>query len=778
MKISYKVLQKYIKDLKPVEELAKDLIMHTAEVENIVYEWENLKDVFIWEIKTCRKHPDSDKLNCTTVVVNWKELSIVCWAPNVKAWQKVPIAVVWAKLKDNFVISKVKIRGETSEWMICSEDELWLVKERQEWILELPANAPLNMNFREYLWKNDVILEIDNKAINHRPDMFSHIWVAREIEAINGKKLNYEYSHRDFSNLKDLWVVVEDTNAISRYQLLRVESVKNIESPEYIKQVLDSAWVASKWLLIDISNYCLYLYWQAIHCFDADKVEWKVIVRFAKNNESFIALDEKEYKLTDKDIVIADEKKILCLWWIIGWKSSAVTNNTTSILVESAHFDQAILRMTWKRLWIRTDALNLFEKDITNAIQHAWLSLVINELVENLPDLKLISYSDIYPKKQEQIKVDFDLKFINNLIWKEYSEKDVLKILNNLWFELEGKKLLVPFWRKDIKYKADIAEEVARIDWYDKVESTLPVLETWAVQQDNSYKIKNITKSFFTSIGYFDLFTYSFVNNELMQKCLWNTKNLIPMKNALSEELTHLRWSIIPNLLLWIEKNKEDYETLKFFEIEKVFSYDWKNTSETYFLAWVKNYKTEIAYYDIQNDVSNYLRYVWIYDFSFQTPSKLLTFAHPWRSSELIIRWKSVWFVWEIHPKVTNNFEIEDRIWFFEINVDLLNTVIFQIVKAEDISSFQENEFDLNFVVDKKIEANNIRNTIQKTNKLIKKVELVDIYENKDKLAWKRSLTFKIYIQSMERTLDDNDKAQIIKEIVEKVEKVGWSLRS
>ena len=779
MKISYKVLKRYINNLKSVDEVARELVMHTAEVEDIVYEWENLRDVFIWEVKTCKKHPDSEKLNCTTVEVNWKTLKIVCWAPNVKAGLKVPVALVWAKLKDDLVLSKVKIRWEESEWMICSKDELWLVKERQEWILELPEDAPLNMNFRDYLQKNDIILEIDNKAINHRPDMFSHIWVAREIEAISWNKLNYEYLKKDFSSLSDLWIKVENSDVVKRYKWVKIDNVKNIESPNYIKEVLWSAWVNSKWLLIDISNYSLYLYWQPIHCFDANKIEWNIIVRFAKKWEKFIALDDKEYNLDTNDIVIADSKKVLCLWWIIGWKSSAVTDETTSILVEAAHFDQAILRMTWKRLWIRTDALNIFEKDITNWMQEAWISLVIDELQKNLTDIKLVGHSDIYPVKQKEVTIDFDLEFINNLIWESYSKKDVEKILNNLWIRLEWEKIIVPFWRKDLNYKADIAEEIARIIWYDKIRSTLPRLETWAVTQKNIYRIKDITKNFFSSKGFFDLYTYSFVNEELMNKCLWNTENLVSMKNPLSEELTHLRWSLIPNMMLSLERNKEDYDDLKLFEIEKVFNIEkTNNINEFYSLSWVQNFKKDVAYYDIQNLVSSFLRHIMVYNFSFEEAKNIPSFAHPSRTAEIIVRGKTIWIVWEIHPKVCSNFSIKDRIWFFELNVDLLDESIFQTIKAKDVSNFQENNFDLNFVIDKNEKSNKLKDVISKANENITNVELLDIYENEEKLPWKRSLTYKIYIQSMEKTLDDSDKAKIINEIISKVSKIGWELRS
>lgn len=779
MKISYKVLQNYIKDLKSPEEVARDLVMHTAEVEWIEYEWKNLEKVFIWLVKTCEKHPDSEKLNCTTVEVNGELFPIVCWAPNVKAGLKVPVALVWAQLKEDFVIAKTKIRWETSEWMICSKDELGLVDERQAWIWELPGDASLWVCMRNYLWKNDSILEVDNKAINHRPDLFSHIWIIREIFAISGKKFDFEYENRDFSNLEDLWIKNEIPDLVSRYIWIKMENVSNKETPDYIKQVLASAWVKSKWLLVDISNYSLYLYGQPTHIFDADKINWKITIRKAKAWEKFLALNDVEYELNENDIVIADETSVLALGWIIWGKNSAVSDSTKNIIIESAHFDQAVIRITWKKLGVRTDSLNVFEKDLLNEMQNCWASLIVSELEKNIPEAKLVAYSDIYTKKQEKIFIDFDLDFMNNLIWKKYEEKEVLAILENLWIKLVWDKLEIPFWRKDLTYKADIAEEIARISGYNEIESTVPMLNLWAVIQNNIYKIKNEVREFLTSIGYFDLYTYSFVNKDLVEKCLMTTENLIPMKNALSEEMTHLRWSLIPNLMLTLEENFREFKDLKLFEIEKIFERKNNETTEKYFLSGVQTSNENIAYYEIQKIVSMLLKRLWADRFIFEKAENLPKFAHSWRTAKIIVRWQEVGFVWEIHPKVAKNFSIEKRIGFFEIDVEKLKDLVFSKVKAKDISTFQENNFDLNFVVDKeKTPASKIKIAIEKAeNKLIQKVDLIDIYEDENKLPGKRSLTYKIFIQSMEWTLDDQVKSEVIEKIIASVKKVWWELR-
>ena len=789
MKISYNTLKKYIENIKSPEEVAQDLVMHTAEVEEIIIEGENLKDVFVGKILETERHPDSEKLNVCQVEVCGEKTQIVCGAPNVKAGLTVPVCVVWAKLTPDFQIAKTKIRGVSSAWMIASEDELWLIEERQVGIMELPSDAKLWVSMREYLGKNDYYLDIDNKAINHRPDLFSHIWIMREICTINWDKFEFEFENRDFSGIKKLNLENTITKSVKRYMWIKVSWVQNTETPDYIKEVIASHSIDSKGLLIDITNYSLYFYGQPTHIFDADKIEWKITIRFANQDEKFLALDDKEYKLSSEDIVIADESKVLALWWVIWWKESAVSETTKNIIIESANFDQAIIRKTWKTLGLRTDALNVFEKDLLPEMASHGASLIISELEKFFPELKIEEFKDSYEIKQKEVEVDYDINFINNLIWKEYNKELVEIILTNLGIKIKWKKLIIPFWRKELNFKADIAEEIARIDWFDKIETTPPSINMWAVSQSNIYKVKNETRSFFTSKWYFDIYNYSFVNNELMSKLEWNCDDLVPLKNALSEELTHMKWSLIPNLMKSLEENIRENKDLKLFEVEKVFTLTSPHSvspkgreeatiSENYEISSVITSDEEIPYYEIQKVVNDFLKTIWLNNFSFDKPEQFPTFAHTWRTARIIARWQEIGYVWEIHPEISKRFSVKSRVAFFTINLEKIKEMVFGITKATEISQFQMNNFDLNFVVDKNIKWKDIKTTIISTDKkLIKKVELFDVFESEEKLPWKRSLSFKIFIQSDEWTLDDKVKNNLIEEIKKKVEKKGWELR-
>ena len=779
MKISYNVLKKYIPNITDVETVAQDLIMHTAEVEEISYEWEHLSQVYIGQVISCEKHPDSDKLNCAKVAVNGQELSIVCGAPNVMAGIKVPVAVVWAQLTPDFIIKKTKIRGETSEWMICSEDELGLTTIRQEWIFILPDDAPLGASMREYLWKNDAILEVDNKAINHRPDLFSHIGIIREICAIAWQKFDFDYAEYDFSALPSLSLKNEIPHEVSRYTATAVSDVQNIASPKHILQVLNSAECESKGLLVDVSNYSLYLYGQPTHCFDADKIVWDITIRYAEADEEFIGLNDITYSLQETDIVIADSEKVLALGWIIGGKSSAVSDTTTQIVIEWAHFNQATLRQTGKRIGLRTDALNVFEKDIQPDMADKWVALIINELRSAFPDMSLIAHADSYHHPQKQITVPYTPESINTLIGKNYQPDTFDSILENLWIEKIWDILSIPFWRKDLNYSADIAEEIARIDGYNNIETTVPRMNLGAVVQTPIYTLKKDIRDFFTLRGYFDIYSYSFVNAELMEKLSETTDDLVPMKNALSEELTHLRGSLIPHLLTTLEKNKHDIKNMKLFELEKVFhQISESETSEYYSLAGVHTSQADIPYYEIQSEISDMMQWLGITKFHFQSSESLPNYAHKARSAVIIARGQEIGIVWEIHPKTAKNFWMNERIAFFEIRADKLAEMTWSIAKTKEISEFQMNQFDLNFVIDQTTQGRDIQTAIEKTDQnLIQKAELFDIFESADKLPGKRSISFKIYIQSLEETLNDTVKNTLIDQIVRNVAKKWGALR-
>jgi len=763
--------------------------MHTAEVEEIISEGEKFENIVYGVIKSVEAHPDADSLRIC-MVDGWESelIQIVCGGSNLEVNQgialaKVGAAVIWHGKGDPVVMKKTAIRWVDSYGMICAAEEIYLADEfpqkSETEILDLSHLKEIpGTNLATLLWKDNIILEIDNKAINHRPDLFSHIGIAREIAAISGKKLWYTMTRTDFSTLPDLGIKNDIPQVVKRYMGLKVSGVQNIPSPDYILDVIKSHGIESKGLLVDITNYSLYLYGQPTHCFDADKLTWNIHIRYAKDGESFMALNDKTYELSDSDIVIADEAGVIALGWVIGWKDSAVSDSTTNIVIESAWFDQAVVRGTGKKHGLRTDALNVFEKDLVVEIRDTGTSLIMQELQKQLPDCKLESFTDVYPEKQYTAEIDFDLDHICNLIWKKYEKNAVLDILDRLFIEEKDGKLEIPLWRKDLTNIADIAEEIARIDGYDAVETTVPRINLGAISQSPLYRGKREARNFLVSSGFYEMYTYSFVDEALMNKALSNVDSLVPMKNALSEELTHLRGSLVPNLLGALEENSRDYSDMQLFECEKVFSRPESDTvSEYYELAAVRQSQNDVVYYEIQNTLKDLLAKLWVLKYELKTATNTPGYAHATRTADIMVRGKSIGQVGEIHPKALKNFSLNSRAWFFALNLEELSPALSGLVKAQEISNFQANSFDINFVVDLSTPWSSIVTAISKTDPLITNVELFDIYEDPEKLPGKRSLSFKVTTQSLDKTLDDTFKNDLIERIIANAAKKGGSLR-
>lgn len=789
MKISYKIIKKYLPYVGSASEVAEKLILHTAEVEDIYSQMQEYQHIVIGVITHIEKHPDADSLQvCQVDVGETTDIQIVCWGSNLFVWQKVAVAklgasVVWHGQWDPVVMKKTSIRWVESFWMICASEEIWLKKEfpskDEKEILDLSfLNSLAWVNIAVALQKDDEILEVDNKAINHRPDMFSYMGILREIATIYGKNFDVEYVQKDFSNFPVLKVENLIPEVVKRYSLIQVCWVKNITSNSEIQTIIQSAWHGVKWLLVDISNYSLYFYGQPAHIFDADKIEWNIVVRYARNWETLEALDDRIYQLDEQDIVIADTNKILALGWIIWGKSSAVSDSTTNIFIETAHFDQAVLRKTGKRLWVRTDALNVFEKDIVPDLAGYAISFIIKELQKEFPNLKIEWSFDSYTVKQFQVTQKFDITFYNNLIGSNYQREYIINILQNLWVQIEWDTLKIPFWRKELTTKADIAEEIARISWYDTILPTIPRINLWATVQDAIYALKNDSKKYFADNWFFEVYNYSFVNQELQEKLSQSVQSLIPLKNYLSEDATHLRWSLIPNLMKWLEENIRNIQHMKLFEIEKIFSKKDAQIIEWYRLSGVMTSNKDIAYYEVQSILCDFLKSIFVDAFYFEVSQNPPEFSHKGRVAKIIARGKEIWYVWEIHPSVAKRFDVHMRVWFFEIDADILAELAYNKVKVKEVSPFQQNTFDVSILIEKESPGREVLLTLQNIDKeLIQKVELIDIYQDDDKLWQKRSLTFRVYVQSLIQTLNDDIMSALRSKILEKIQKKWWEVR-
>lgn len=746
------------------------------------FEIENIKKLFIpkvkiWKILEVEKHPNADKLFICKVDI-WEVKIIVTWANNVKKWNLVPVALPWTKIWDVTLWEKI-FKWIKSEWMLCSTWELWLFEE--DWILILDwivDEKDVGKYLDEILPLNRFIVEVDNNAISHRPDLWSHFWFALEL-----KQFWYKYSSIDdilntvkyvnidealqFSKKTNRKIIV-NTPDLRSYVLLHLDWV-NIWDSGLIEKVilkdLDMNYI-NNW--VDFSNIFMFLYWQPIHFFDASKVNWDIIIRNAIDWEKFIWLDWKEYILNSQDIVISDRDKILALAWIIWSEYSKVDKETKEILVEIANFDNVKIRKTSKRLWIRTMASMIFEKNINpNWSLYSFLFL-LDELKKYWFDFNF-NWLDYYWKfTKEQIQIDFN-KMSKFVFW--YIDTNFIEIskknLSSIWFEI-WEKINIPIRRSDIKYDVDIYEEAARLYWYDNIPKQSFSWNITFCQNEFINKIRKIQNRL-KSLGFIEVETYPWINQEYF------TDDWIKLLNPIAPWFKVLRRRLLYNLLEVILKNYRNYDEIKIYEIWKIYT-NWKTE--------VENLK---EYIDLYPDIEKTVLWIWYltkqdtFDkdpivylksilsefWEFEIKKTNYEEFFPNRQGDVYYNWKKIWYIWEISPHFYYQYKLYwYKVGFLEIEIDHY----YEKNYIYDTLSEQVLWKDICLVLDINSSYKRLIDEIKKL-PFIKDIVVKDLY-----LLWdKKSITISFKIKEDKITSELINK--YIKEIVEVAENLWARLR-
>lgn len=582
---------------------AKDLghlySIHTAEIDGI--EVVGIEDkVVVAKVVSTRPHPDSDHLNLVSLDCGpIGARNIVCGAENVRTAKYVAVATVGAKLgaERDFEIKLSKIRGEVSEGMICSEDELGLQEERAAGIMVLENHFPESLlesklgtpfyNLELSIPGNgtetysfpikDTIFEIDNKFITNRPDLFSAEGNAREFGAIFSLPFK-PYTGKLPSIFGKVNVNIETPNVLS-YDLVSIENIRSGTSPLGMDQMLRKAGLSPKFDLVDITNYIMTELGQPMHAFDAEKVVGDVTVRQARDGETVLALDSKEYTLSAKDVVIADSEKVLAVAGVIGGMSSAISETTKHVYFESACFDPVSIRLTSQRLAIRTDASMRFEKSLDPTLASRAMPRVF-DLLKFLGKsgncTGAFSYLD--SSRVKNITIATDLAFVEKKLGLKISTERAEDILARLGFDAsfagDTFSVKVPSWRatKDISIKEDLVEEIGRINGYELVPNT-PITGPFSIATKNaSIELRNRINAYFSSEKLFESYNYSFSNqNKDALIGYGDNSSAVHIQNAFNVEYTMMRRSMVPNLLEITAENLKQEKKFGFFEIGKIF---------------------------------------------------------------------------------------------------------------------------------------------------------------------------------------------------------------
>ena len=791
MLISLNWLKQYI-DLDGIEinEMENSLTMIGQEVEKIEIAGSNLENVVTAKIIEKEMHPDSDHLTVCKVDNGKEILQIVCGASNHKAGDKVVLAQIGAKLSEDFVIKKGKIRGKESCGMLCSEVELGIGSDK-DGIIILPEDAPIGVPFKDYLGINDTVFELE--ITPNRPDCLSHIGIARELSAYYGKELKYpeteiksEISEKTSDNVK---VSIEDSNLSRRYVTRILKNVTVKESPKWLKERIEAVGLRSINNIVDVSNFILMEMNHPNHVFDLDKIEGNEIkVKSAVKGDKLVTLDEQERELEDGDIVICDSKKILALGGVMGGLDSEVTDNTKNILLEVAQFNPQNVRKTSRRLTLSSDSSYRFERgiDVEDSIK------VINRLANLIQEVAggeiLNGYVDVYPVPHENKVAELNFERLNRFVGKVIPREKVIEILRNLEIDVKDNgemlTLTAPSYRGDLELEQDYFEEVIRMYGFDNIENILPRVDINKNSTLDTTKLTDRVKTICASVGLKEVINYSFIPKDALQKLKFtgvSEDKLIDISNPITEDFVTMR----PTLLYSLIKNAKDnmnrnVSNIRFFEVSRTFEKAEELAKEDIKVGIIlagENDKTlwnpkpvHYDFYDLKGIVEEIFSKLKFQSFSIKR--SVQTEFHPGRSADIFVGKEYIGSFGEIHPDVLENFGLNKKtVLVAEFNIELIKKYINKPFVYQGIVKYPAVPRDLALVMNENILVGDVLKTIEKIDKKVEKVELFDIYQGIGVETGKKSVAISILLRDDSKTLEEKEINDIIDKILAKMKK-------
>ena len=820
MEISYKWLKEYVDfDLTPQEtaDVLTSCGLEVDSLEEVQTIKGGLKGLYVGKVLTCEMHPNSDHLHITTVDLGKGEpQQIVCGAPNVAAGQKVIVADLGCVLYDGdkeFVIKKSKLRGVESNGMICAEDEIG-VGTSHDGIIVLPEDALVGQPAAEYYnLESDWVIEIDITA--NRSDALSHWGVARDLYAWL-KRNGYNTSlHRpdcseftvDNTNLP-IDVEIENTEACKRYACVSITGCEVKESPEWLQDKLKVIGLRPINNIVDITNYVMMAYGQPMHCFDADMVKGnKIVVRTQPEGTKFVTLDGEEHTLGEHDLSICNAEEPMCIAGIFGGKGSGTYDTTTNVVLESAYFHPTWIRKSARRHGLSTDASYRFERGIDpNGIIYALkqAAILCKQLVGGKVSMEI---KDVYPTPIADARVQLDYEYVDRLIGKKIGNDMIRSIVESLDMKVisetdTGLELDVPAYRVDVQRPCDVVEDILRIYGYNNVEIPTQLKSSLTIlgDEDKAYHHQNVISEQLVGCGFREI-----LNNSLTKTAYYTELNhytedtTVKVMNPLSSDLGVMRQTLLFGGLESICRNvNHKMPNLRFFEFGNCYHFSpEKNndedpikayTEEMHLGMWLTGKRVEgsWAHADEQSNFYELKAYVMnIFTRLGVNPGIVVAeksdnnvfgkaLALKARSGKLLCEMGTV------SHKLLKKMDIDQDVFYADIN---WNNIMRAIKKNEtlyhDISKFPSVSRDLALLIDKSVEFEQIEQIARQTEKkLLKSVELFDVYEGKNLPEGKKSYAVNFILQDETKTLNDKQIEAIMTKLINNLkQKLGAELR-
>ncbi|MCU8153137.1 phenylalanine--tRNA ligase subunit beta [Vibrio vulnificus] len=794
MKFSEYWLREWVNPAVTTDELTHQITMAGLEVDDVLPVAGTFNGVKVGHVVECGQHPDADKLRVTKVDVGEEALlDIVCGAANCRQGLKVAVATVGAVLPGDFKIKKAKLRGQPSHGMLCSFTELGIDVE-SDGIMELASDAPIGMDFRDFLALNDVIVDVD--LTSNRADCFSIRGMAREVGVLNRADVTEPSVAPVAPSIDDTVAIdVKAPAACPRY-LGRVVKNVNVQAktPLWMQEKLRRCGIRSIDPVVDITNFVLLEQGQPMHAFDLAKIDGGIVVRLAEQGEKITLLDGSEAELNADTLVVADHNKALAIAGIFGGEESGVTSETKDVLLECAFFAPDHIRGRARSYGLHTDSSMRFERGVDYALQVNAMERATQLLVEICggevaPVVAVESEAEL-PKPN---KVALRRTKLDNLLGHHIADSDVVEILERLGMTVEttaeGWVAVAPTWRFDIAIEQDLVEEVGRIYGYDNIPNQNP---TAALKmhdhQEANIPLKRV-RDLLVDRGYHEAITYSFVEPE-QQKLVVPGVDALILPNPISAEMSAMRLGLIQGLLNTVVHNqKRQQPRVRLFEYGLRFipcdTAENGMRQEPMLAGVIAGTRSEehwnidtntVDFFDLKGDVEAILE-LSANDKAYSFVAAKHPALHPGQSAAIVVDGKEIGVIGTVHPELERKFGLNGRTIVFEIEWSAINRKV--IPEAVALSKFPANRRDIAVVVDEAVASGDIVNAcLEVGGEFLKAAKLFDVYVGKGVEEGKKSLAIALTLQSNERTLEDADIAGAVDAIVAHVsEKFGASLR-
>ncbi|MGE8599626.1 MAG: phenylalanine--tRNA ligase subunit beta [Acinetobacter calcoaceticus] len=768
MKISENWLRTWVNPAIDSDTLSDQLTMLGLEVDELAPVAKPFTGVVIGEVLTVEQHPDADRLRVTTINIGSGEpLQIVCGAPNVRAGMKAPVATIGAVLPGDFKIKKGKLRGVESQGMLCGASEIDL-EDKIDGLLELPADAPVGVNIREYLKLDDNVIDIS--ITPNRGDCFSIRGIAREISVINKLEMIEPVINTVAATITDEKKVVISTEGAPRY-LGRVVKNVNVKAatPEWMQQALSRSGIRTHSILVDVTNYVLMELGQPMHAFDLSKIEGTVHVRQATQQEKLQLLNDQEVELQEDIMVIADDQKALAIAGIMGGLASSVTDDTTDIFLESAFFAPLAIAGRARRFGLHTDSSQRYERGVDFELPLIAMNRA-SQLIQELAGgefgpITVAEKTDLLPKREaielKQAQVD---QLLGYQVAGEFIADALTRLGCKVTVKAEGEwNVVPPSHRYDMAIYQDLIEEVARIDGYDNIQISLPSMDVKFAKYQDRFELAELRQTIVT-LGYQEAISFSFADAKLEKQLNPEVKPLM-LANPISSDLAAMRSTLLSSLIPCVQYNLNRQQSrVRFFELGLRFDYQNAKSIEdlqqtpTLALVAVGSQAPEswhakpqpMDFFDFKGEVEEILAAGRV---SVEYVRSERAWLHPGQSADILVDGKSIGYLGRLHPSLENELDLSTT-WVAELD----QTAVLQsyVSNFTELSRFPSVRRDIALLISDNINVRDIQQLIEQTGgELLDSTWLFDVYTGQGVEDGKRSLAFALLWQHPSRTLED-----------------------